>query len=241
MMNRAAAGRHPDLVGLLRGEMTNAEATEIGRHLHECAELSRRPGRHGRGARPAVAGCPHPRPRRAPAWRHRCPSSRWSRSDRSPTLEARWPDPPARRVPRGSRLLAAAALVVVAGLGVGAGTWLSSRGTDEPTPQRSATLQAVTGDAHGTVSMTEDDGQTTMAISTSDLPAARDGQFYYAWLLDPRTNKMLPLGQVGPSGTASFEVSDNLLAAYSAVDVSLENDDGDPQHSPTSVLRARYA
>ena len=62
-----------------------------------------------------------------------------------------------------------------------------------------------------------------------------------AWLLDPTTNKMLPLGQVGPSGTASFEVSDHLLAAYSAVDVSLEEDDGDPQHSPTSVLRATYA
>ena len=236
-----AAGRHPDLVGLLRGETSNAEATEIGRHLHECAScrddlvdtavghvlLSRAagtlgPDEHLRGGtvapvEPLVALGP------------------------VSELEARWPDPPPRRVPRGSRLMAAAALVVAAGLGVGAGTWLSSRGTDEPTPQRSATLQAVTGNGHGTVSMTEDDGQTTMAISTSDLPAARDGQFYYAWLLDPRTNKMLPLGQVGPSGTASFEVSDNLLAAYSAVDVSLENDDGDPQHSPTSVLRARYA
>jgi hypothetical protein len=89
--------------------------------------------------------------------------------------------------------------------------------------------------------MTEADGRTSMTISTHDLPAARDGQFYYAWLLDPTTNKMLPLGQVGPSGTASFEVSDRLLAAYAAVDVSLEDDDGDPQHSPTSVLRASYA
>jgi anti-sigma-K factor RskA len=80
-----------------------------------------------------------------------------------------------------------------------------------------------------------------MTINTHDLPATHDGQFYYAWLLDPTTNKMLPLGQVGPSGTASFEVSDHLLAAYSAVDVSLEDDDGDPQHSPTSVLRATYA
>ena len=89
--------------------------------------------------------------------------------------------------------------------------------------------------------MTEDGGRTSMTIRTQDLPAAKDGQFYYAWLLDPTTNKMLPLGQVGPSGTASFEVSDTLLAAYSSVDVSLEDDDGDPQHSPTSVLRASYA
>ncbi len=89
--------------------------------------------------------------------------------------------------------------------------------------------------------MTEASGRTSMTISTHDLPTARDGQFYYAWLLDPDTDKMLPLGQVGPSGSASFEVSDRLLAAYTAVDVSLEDDDGDPQHSPTSVLRAQYA
>ncbi|MET1007427.1 MAG: hypothetical protein ABWX96_17890 [Propionibacteriaceae bacterium] len=44
-----------------------------------------------------------------------------------------------------------------------------------------------------------------------------------------------------PNGTASFEVSATLLTAYSAVDVSLEDDDGNPQHSPTSVLRATYA
>ena len=81
--------------------------------------------------------------------------------------------------------------------------------------------------------MLESDGRTSMTISTHDLPAAHDGQFYYAWLLDPTTNKMLPLGQVGPSGTASFEVSDRLLAAYSAIDVSLEETTETPStHQP---------
>ena len=51
---------------------------------------------------------------------------------------------------------------------------------------------------------------------------------------------MLPLGAIGPSGRASFEVDDRLLGRYSAVDVSLEADDGNPQHSVTSVLRASY-
>jgi len=133
----------------------------------------------------------------------------------------------------------AASLVVAASLGAGAQAVLAR--DQSPQPQRSAPLQAVAGAGGGTVSMLEASGRTSMTISTHDLPAAHDGQFYYAWLLDPTTNKMLPLGQVGPSGTASFEVSDHLLAAYSAVDVSLEDDDGDPQHSPTSVLRATYA
>ena len=38
------------------------------------------------------------------------------------------------------------------------------------------------------------------------LPSAPRGEFYYAWLLDPRTQKMLPLGQVTPGHVAAFEV-----------------------------------
>ena len=71
----------------------------------------------------------------------------------------------------------------------------------------SAVLRPVEGSAGGTVSMTEDGTAAVMRIEADDLPALRAGQFYYAWLLDPATNKMLPLGQVGPGGTASFEVT----------------------------------
>ncbi len=83
-------------------------------------------------------------------------------------------------------------------------------------------------------------GGVEMTISTRDLPPAHRGQFYEAWLLDPATLKMLPLGQLGPGGRASFEVDDRLFDRYSAVDVSLEDDDGNPAHSVTSVLRASY-
>ena len=118
------------------------------------------------------------------------------------------------------------------------------RPTSGPIPvaaDRSATLEPLAGGGGGLVSMTDGGAETRMVIETHDLPALEDGQFYYAWLLDPATNKMLPLGQVGTTSPASFEVAAGLLDAYSAVDVSLEDDDGDPQHSPTSVLRARYA
>ena len=97
------------------------------------------------------------------------------------------------------------------------------------------------GSGSGTVSMTETGTVAVMRIVTQDLRPLEPGKFYYAWLLDPVTNKMLPLGQVGPDGTVSFEVSPILLASYSAIDVSLESDDGDPGHSPRSVLRAVYA
>jgi hypothetical protein len=94
--------------------------------------------------------------------------------------------------------------------------------------------------AHGEVAMScIGSDHTLMRIQTTELPPAGVGQFYYAWLLDPRTQKMLPLGQVGPDG-GSFDVADTTLASYSAVDISLEVDDGDPGHSVTSVLRGRY-
>ena len=82
---------------------------------------------------------------------------------------------------------------------------------------------------------------TRMRLATRSLPSAPRGDFYYAWLFDPRTNKMLPLGQVTPGRVATFEIPESLVASYSAIDVSLEADDGDPGHSVTSVLRATYA
>ena len=199
---------HLDLVGLLRGELANADATASGRHLQECRtcrdDLVETAVGHGMLVRSAVAtggGSVEP-----------------SALTPLPDLEAAYPDrtAPAPR-PRLRVLGAAAALALAAG--AGAVLQAALAGDDAPDPQRSATLRAVAGAGGGTVSMLDADGRTSMTISTHDLPAANDGQFYYAWLLDPTTDKMLPLGQVGPSGTASFEVSDGLLAAYSAVDV----------------------
>ena len=222
-------GAHADLPGLLRAELGNDEVSTMGEHLRGCPacrdDLVETAVGHALLARSARTLGPD-----ATAATGTPPSVA--------DLEAAFPDEhvPRRRL----RLLAGAAVLVVAA-SVGAGAQAVLTRDQSPQPQRSAPLQAVAGAGGGTVSMLEASGRTSMTISTHDLPAAHDGQFYYAWLLDPTTNKMLPLGQVGPSGTASFEVSDHLLAAYSAVDVSLEDDDGDPQHSPTSVLRATYA
>ncbi len=88
--------------------------------------------------------------------------------------------------------------------------------------------------------MVEDGGRTRMTVVVHDLPPAASGEFYYAWLLDPATNKMLALGLVDAEHGATFDVDDALVAAYSSVDVSLEDDDGDPGHSVTSVLRGSY-
>lgn len=226
-----SASAHTDLDGLLRGELDNDDVESSGVHLRACRtcrdDLVENAVGHSlltRSGRTLGVDGPSPAP---------LPSV----AELTATIRV------ARRRGGLRLLVGAAALTAAAGVGAVAQAQVGGDGADRPEPGRSATLQAVAGGSSvgGTVAMTESSGRTSMTISTHDLPAAPDGQFYYAWLLDPRTNKMLPLGQVGPSGTASFEVSDRLLAAYAAVDVSLEEDDGDPQHSPTSVLRASYA
>lgn len=227
---------HPDLSALLRAELSNAEVSAVGRHLDDCdvcrhdlvdfavghALLARtartlRPAQPGtRTAETVAVGPPLP-----PA----------------PTLPPRG----IRKVVRPLALVAAAVVLVAGTAGVTARLTRPDPAPPVAAPEQTAVLDPVEGIGGGDVLMASHGSSVTMTIETHDLPRTRSGQFYYAWLLDPDTNKMLPLGQVGPSGVASFEVPGSLLLRYAAVDVSLEDDDGDPGHSVTSVLRGSYA
>ena len=218
---------HLDLVALLRGELTNAETLAAEDHLAGCAacrdDLVVTVTGHALLTRTAPA---------------------LGEID----LPAAPPMPQPRRVRRPRLALVAAAAALVVGVGVGAGTVRllgddGARTEPEPEPSLtvSAVLEPVEGTGAGEVQMTSTgDRSTQMTVRTTGLPAAPGGDFYYVWLLDPDTNKMLPLGLVEPGGTATFRLDEALLASYSAIDVSLEADDGDPGHSVTSVLRGTY-
>ena len=212
---------HLDLFGLLRGELDNAGTIAAGAHLESCAtcreELADAVVGHGLLARASrTLGDATGQPA-------------------LPPLTLAKPDRP-----RGA-LLAVAAAVVLA-LGVTGTVWW--RSDDSPSSgagiEAALTPLSVTVPGEGSVRMVEHDGRTQMTLAVHDLPRAGAGEFYYAWLLDPTSNKMLALGLVDPGGGATFQVDDRLVAAYSAVDVSLESDDGDPAHSVTSVLRGTY-
>ncbi len=224
---------HIDLSGLLIGELTNAEVSEVAEHLDWCedcrGDLSELAVGHA-----LIAGASRTLGGVAPL------------ENPTDTLPARVsPSRRARRLRQG--LVLAAAVVLVVGVGIAGAVRLGSQkpSPDEPdqvaAPFAEANLQPVQGSGTGLVLMVHEAKSTTrMTIETNNLPKLRKGRFYYAWLLDPETNKMLPLGQVGPGGVASFTLSDDLLGRYTVVDVSLEADDGDPEHSVTSVLRASY-
>ncbi len=144
---------------------------------------------------------------------------------------------PGHRKPHHRRRLAAvaAAIVVLAGA-VAAGLGLSGSG---PAPVARAALHPLQAPAQasGKVTVTAAAGARDVEISTAGLPAPGPGHYYEVWLLDPATLKMMPMGALPPSGQASFSVAAGLTAGYSAVDISLQANNGNPVHSKTSVLR----
>jgi len=221
-------GQHPDLAGMLTGELDNTGAVAVADHLEACEtcrdELAQLAVGHAllvRSARTLGAV---------------------KDDDTLPPLAL------PRTRPRRSVLVVAAAAAVVGLVVGGLATAALTERSSSPAPSQPeafaitalAPVEGGNPNVSGEVEMYgAEEGHTRMQVLTTALPPAGAGRFYYAWLLDPSTQKMLPLGQVGPDG-GSFDVSDSALADYSAVDISLEDDDGDPAHSVTSVLRGTY-
>jgi hypothetical protein len=139
---------------------------------------------------------------------------------------------------RAVAMAGAVALVVVGGL---AGARISANGNPAhgvvTLEARLERLQAPPG-AHGRVEVEAAGGARQLVVYTIRLPAAPPGHFYEVWLLDPATLKMLPMGVLGPSGRGDYQVASAIMSGYSAVDISLQANDGNPAHSKTSVLRA---
>lgn len=254
---------HPDLWALVRGELDNAAVFSAAGHLDRCEECRRELAETAAGHALLHRGAATVDERRATG------GARAERRNLSEPELPPLPLPRRRTLASRPLLTLVATAAVVTGLAWAGTSFLG--GDDDrapmagatptvtvtaspPTPtapvtepsagplkRQSAVLQPVDSRGTGEVFMASGARSAQMRIETKNLPKLKRGQFFYVWLLDPATNKMLPLGQVGPGGTATFEVSLDLLTSYSAVDVSLEQDDGDPQHSPRSVLRAVYA
>ena len=99
------------------------------------------------------------------------------------------------------------------------------------------TIKAPPGTS-GTVAVYAQGSTRTLRVEALGLPEPTSHDFYEVWLLDPATQKMMAMGVLAPSGGGEYSVSANIMAGYSAVDISLQTNDGNPAHSQTSVLRA---
>jgi hypothetical protein len=124
---------------------------------------------------------------------------------------------------------AAAALFLTVGSPFGGTT--SGEGPSVP-------LQAL-GDtqATGRVVLAASPEQRSLLVDTVGLP--RPDGYYEVWLLDVEDDRLVALGTLDESGRGWLDVPEGVeMSDYPYVDVSLEPDDGNPQHSGDSVLRA---
>jgi Anti-sigma-K factor rskA len=238
-----------ELPGLLSGECGREQTRTLAAHLRACPECqeelvsvvvaagilratARAEQAHGPVSVPSPSAS-------AP------PSSPPSSSDSTSSPGAGAPDTPewltraSRPGPAGwgtrRKVAAVAAAVLIVAGAVAAGLGLSS---GSPVLNRAALhpLQAPRG-ASGAVTVTAASGARQVQVNTDDLPNPGQGHYYEVWLLDPATLKMMPMGALAPSGHATFGVAAGLMAGYSAVDISLQANNGNPVHSAVSVLR----
>jgi anti-sigma factor RsiW len=206
-------GRHPrdDLPGLLLGELPPAAAVAVDRHLAGCDPCRRDL------AAVAVA------------------SSALRDAARLP-----FPDLPSSgdkdRRRRGRRLLAAAAAVLVLVLGIGGLTL----GRDQDGGGQTVALAAPGGRASARARMRGAGDDQIMTITAADLPRPPAGSWYEVWLVGD-VGEAFPVGVLAPDGKGIWSLPADVAARYRAIDVTLEQADGDRSRSDRSVLRGTYA
>jgi hypothetical protein len=206
-----------DLPALLSGELERAGLSRVVKHLDDC-DACRRDLVDISAANAALRAV-------APVLA----------VESSPVAPATVKQIPRRRRPQLVGL--AAAVVVLAGI---ASVPLSLR--HHRSGVRTVDLVAVgpSSSAGGTVSMTPTKAAQDMLVNAVDLAAPPAGSFYEVWLFNPASGKMLPVGVLSVTGASHYQLADDLVASYTKVDVSLQQDNGNPAHSNTSVLRASY-
>jgi len=250
--DKARGHDSPDLVGLLAGEVGRDDTIGMGRHLRACrsctGELIDLVVAHGALSSAARADRELVDPSGRPEDAH---TTTGAVVPLAPELERRERALPPRTLPfvhdeakrtsgRRSRLvvvLASAAAVFTLGV-LGAVGVLTHHHPSPVVAQASLQPLQAPSAATGLVTVLAEGTTRHMIVRTRDLAGLSSQKFYEVWLLDPATQKMLAVGVLPPSGNGDYEVTAGLMAGYSAVDVSLQSDDGNPAHSPTSVLRA---
>lgn len=230
-----------DLPALLTGELSPAREREVAEHLDGCDACRRDLAVVARAsawlqdavrldAAPELhPDSPAPQPALPPLV---LPKHSWSPVRRSRGTSA-------RRAPQRTRLLAAAASLVLLVVGVLGGVALGRASDDGGTQALAAALHPVpggvpVGSAVGEAQLSADGG---MNLSVDGLPRPPGQDFYEVWLFDPPSGRMLAVGVLPPDGKGDYSLPADAHQGYSAVEISLEPDDGDPQHSKLSVLR----
>jgi hypothetical protein len=235
-----------DLPSLLTGELSPAREREVADHLDGCDPCRRELAVVARAsawlqdaarldiAPEMLSEDEHPEPAAAlPPLK--LPKHSWTPVRRS--------SPTRTGAAHSGRWLAAAAAVVLLVVGVLGGVVVGRVSSNGAASQRTVAMQPVPGGltvngAAGKAKLAAGGG---MNLDVKGLPAPPGQDFYEVWLYDPPSGRMLAVGVLPSTGKGSYSLPSSLEDSYSAVEISLEPNDGDPQHSKLSVLRGSLA
>ncbi|MEU5041558.1 anti-sigma factor [Streptomyces griseorubiginosus] len=160
-----------------------------------------------------------------------------SGDDSRPTRPAKRPK--ARRLGRFSVALAACAAL----LGAAAGstlTWWITRDNSSVSAIDGRRLDSLQTSSAGYARLSGNDGHRRLKITVEGLP--KTSGYFEVWLMDRSHTKLVSMGVLGPDGSATLPVPDNIdLREYSVVDVSVQPYNGKPDHSGDSLVRGPYA
>ncbi|SPE99675.1 anti-sigma factor [Streptomyces sp. MA5143a] len=139
---------------------------------------------------------------------------------------------------RPALLVAAASLAVGALLGGAVTAWRLDDGpptAEAGSANRLAPLAVPR--AAGTVRLVRGpEAGREVTVTVTGLP--RPDGYYEVWLMDRTHTRLVALGVLGPDGTATLPLPARIdLGRYSLLDISAQEDNGDPAHSGTSVVR----
>jgi hypothetical protein len=139
-----------------------------------------------------------------------------------------------RRIPT-RFAVAAAAAVIVGGLGAGIGLVGTSSGT---AGDHIALTAYGVGVTDGSATLRGD----RLSISATSLPSLDARHRYEVWLTDAARTSMQPVGWIDTGGRADLTVPSALVQRYADIEVSVQQLDApDYTYSGTSVLRGSYA
>jgi anti-sigma-K factor RskA len=101
-------------------------------------------------------------------------------------------------------------------------------------------LAAPAGGASARARMRGAGDDQVMTMTASDLPRPPAGAWYEVWLVGD-AGEAFPVGVLAPDGEGVWSLPADVAARYRAIEVTLEQADGDPSRSDRSVLRGAYA